>query len=80
MLFSLIAAGLSYWIYQGAKYHGISVDTSQKEYDLLYKRQATCRDFEFNEQESEADDYTQIKPENCKCRSSLFVYHLINFY
>lgn len=59
-----LAAGLSYWIYQGAKYHGITVDTSMTEYDILNKRQASCQDFEFNEQEIEADEYTQITLKN----------------
>lgn len=54
------AAGLSYWIYQAEKYHGLKVESLKEEYDAANNIQPNCDVF-FNPLESNAEnEYAKI--------------------
>jgi len=58
-----LASGLSYWIYQGEKYKGVSLQKSAEEY-VAETGGLPCS-IELSELDNqESDDYTQISPKN----------------
>ena len=61
----MLTTYLSYWMYQGEKYHGVSVQASEKAYDEENQRVRSCNVM-LSEQDNEADDYAQIGVQNCK--------------
>eukprot|EP00804_Cyclotella_cryptica_P022423 CCRYP_015088-RB/>CCRYP_015088-RB protein AED:0.07 eAED:0.07 QI:1088/1/1/1/1/0.83/6/330/385 len=54
-----LVSGLSYWIMEGEKYHGISVQNSKTQ----YSPHISC-DVEFVGEEQDLGDYAQISPAN----------------
>lgn len=52
------AAGVSYWIYEAEKKYGLNVESLKLEYDAKTE-QPKCA-VQFNPEDGEADDYTQI--------------------
>mmetsp|Transcript_1544 Transcript_1544/g.3190 ORF Transcript_1544/g.3190 Transcript_1544/m.3190 type:complete len:753 (+) Transcript_1544:97-2355(+) len=58
-----LASGLSYWILQGDKYHGVSLKNSVDRYTAENKFQPKCN-VELSAQVSERNDYAQIMPTN----------------
>ncbi|KAL7466233.1 hypothetical protein ACHAXS_006521 [Conticribra weissflogii] len=58
-----LASGLSYWILQGDKYHGVSLKNSVDRYTAENKFQPKCN-VELSAQVSERNDYAQIMPSN----------------
>ena len=62
-----VAAGFSYWMYQGEKYSGISVEAEVEKYNRENKRQPSCNVI-VSEQDAEPSEYAQIMVENCKLK------------
>ena len=56
-----IAPGLSYWMYQGEKYHSISLEKSMKKHDPV----SDC-ELEISTADYDADDSTPITVDNCE--------------
>lgn len=59
-----LASGLSYWMYQGEKQHGITVESTFEEYNIMYKRQPNCSITLSYDQLDSADDTSKISPKN----------------
>ncbi|KAL7531863.1 hypothetical protein ACHAXR_004282, partial [Thalassiosira sp. AJA248-18] len=59
----LLAAGLSYWMYQGEKYNGISLRDSVEKYNNYYNRQPICN-VEFSAQDLDGNEYARIEVPN----------------
>ena len=63
-----LAAGLSYWIYQGKKYHGLTLDFAKEKYDSIHTQEATCNvEFSVQELDAEAREFLAITPQNREC-------------
>lgn len=64
-----LAPGVSYWVYQAEKYHGITVESMRQQYDQENNRNPRCQ-VSFSEKDYDFDDYAQIHPKNllrCNC-------------
>jgi len=59
----LAASGLSYWIYQGEKHHGINVQSLLEAYEAENKRKPSCT-VVLSEQNDEPSEFTRISAEN----------------
>ncbi|KAL7549280.1 hypothetical protein ACHAWF_013032 [Thalassiosira exigua] len=58
-----LASGFSYWIYQAEKYHGVTVQASEKAYNEENNMKHKCNVM-LSDQGGEEDEYAQIRVEN----------------